>query len=143
MRKLIILIIFLNLAGCVFPGRFEKGYDGLDFPSEELALLKPTNSVKIEYINEKYIGASGMSSFGNVEHEISILPGEHLILVSYKSLYVESAANITLKLNALAAHKYIIKSNVEGGSWRPEILDVTDTPKCWTVMVGIISGPKC
>lgn len=133
------------LSGCVTGPKYTQGYEGSPLAADAVALVKPTGAISILSIDGKFIGARGIGEISHIEHEISVPPGRRLISVGYDDGARYSVRPVKLLFNAEPGRRYIVKhyGKVSDDWFRPVIQDVTSTPSCWTVKVGVFFGPKC
>jgi hypothetical protein len=138
--RLFALLTLLILAGCA-SNQYVKAYEGADLPATQLALLKPTSGVVIHSIDgdrSKYMKTVG--AFTEMEYEIALIPGHHVLVVSYDIGTFRSPTSVELDFQAEANHRYLVRTDVSGyftgPKWSPKISDVSGEEKCWTAKVG-------
>jgi hypothetical protein len=135
-RTLVVVVALVSLTGCK-TYQYAKAYPGNDLPAKELALLKPTSGIKIHSIDGD--PAKQFETFGKysgTDYEIALLPGRHVVVITYNIQTVFSRGSVTVPFVAEAGRRYLLKTNKSGRTWKPEISDVTGKDNCWSVMVG-------
>jgi hypothetical protein len=115
-----------------------KTYNGPPLPDNEAALLKPFLAVSIKAIDgdqTKTITPLRPGNPTNIDADISFQPGKHSILVGYYIMEPRvtywSTTNQLVEFEARAGHRYLLKGERIGESWRPIIEDVTGEPNKW------------
>jgi len=137
-RTITILAFSAALAACGPTRMFIKTYDGAPLAENEAALLKPFLGVKINSINgdkTKAVTPLRPGNPTNIDADISFKPGQHSISVGYFIMLPNatywSTEDHLVEFNALAGHKYLLKGEQRGESWRPIVEDVTNDPSKW------------
>jgi hypothetical protein len=132
------LLIAVTMLACAPTRVFMKTYDGAPLPEEQAALLKPVLAVSVKAIDgdeTKTITPLRPGNPTNIDADISFRPGRHTILVGY--YIMEPAATYwsnedqIVEFEARANHRYLLKGERRGESWRPIIEDVTNEPNKW------------
>jgi hypothetical protein len=132
-RLIFILTINLLLTACTASRVYIKTYDGPALPKSEEALLKPTLEAQIRSINgdTKYAMRTVRPGLPNIDADISLKPGRHVIVLGFRSGGIYSKGDQTVTLDALPGHKYLLKAVQFGDIWKAVIEDVTDQPEKW------------
>lgn len=83
----------------------------------------------------------------STDFEIEFLPGMHQLRIGYYNGTLHSSQTVLIHVDMKAGHRYLLKPNsthnsFKSNEWRPEVIDVTGKPDCWTVKVGVWGGPK-
>ncbi len=137
-------ILMFFLAGCAANPIYMRAYSGIPLQKDEVANIKPTAYLIIHRIDSQSrleINPSG-PNWSTTEYDIELPIGEHNIEVSYDSGVQSSANRQQFKIFLQPRRRYIVRPIVMGNKWRPVLVDVTDKPHCWTLSVGVMTGPK-
>jgi len=108
-------------------------------------LLKPTVGVQIIAVNgDESYGVKTAQSFGYLEVEMALRPGDYKIEVMLNHGDVRSTGTTFLSLKAQAGRKYLINYRmVPVYRWQPAIEDVTERPDRWCAMASATNFKGC
>lgn len=152
MSKYIVLLWVCFLTSCSTKPSYIKMHPNESLPTSQVALLKPVAYVKINEIDSKETSIEPHGQWGTTEYEIELLPGNHVLKLSYSSGTEHSLSDYEMSISLEANRKYILKPGKSSKreswwkspdvSWKPELVDVTGKDECWTISVGTLIGPK-
>jgi hypothetical protein len=119
MYKIIIFTLTLFLVAC---SSTMKMYSGPDLPPSETAIVRCGNiSVNIVSCDNRKVTAN----------TLTLLPGEHIVEMSFANKYANSYSSDTafLKFNARAGRTYSVDYILQGNKYNPFIEDVNTKEK--------------
>jgi len=136
-RFLTCIAVILLCTGCAAQKRQMKAYEGPVVSPEKVALLKPYLGTILKSIdgNTAYAVTPMRAGLPNLDVDISLLPGVHVLVLGYElygvNSYGHSVGTQTVSFEAVAGRRYLLSGHVEGDTWRAQVEDVTDTPDRW------------
>jgi len=129
----VLLIAFLILlSGC--SAKQVKTYDGPEKPLQEIALVKCAPSIIVNRVDgNKELNAYAGSGLWYRDCEISVLPGQHIFDVCFRSTYSTGYITVTnrckkdfpVKLDAQAGKTYRITYERKWSKWRAWAENIT------------------
>ena len=137
LRVFAVLMLIVSCLGCAAQKFKMKAYDEPELAADKVALLKPYLGTIIESIdgNTKYAIRPMRPGLPNLDIDISLLPGEHQIVLRYElhgvNQYQWAKHDQSVRFNAIAGRRYLLNVTTAGDTWRPYVEDVTDHPEKW------------
>jgi hypothetical protein len=134
------LLLVALVQGCGVQRQVIKNYEGPVRPTSQLSILKPQLHVKIYAIDgDKSKRFQTWRDFGSIDADIELEARTHTFEVGYEDLLARSRGPQTISFAFREGRRYLLGASLLGdGTWRPQIIDVTDRPELWC-----ITSPKC
>jgi hypothetical protein len=122
-RMALLISLAVLAASCALPATKTKGTAGLS--KTQIAVLKEGNDLYIRAIDGQGVK---FSLWRDISPGVRLAPGPHNVTVFFYGNAVQSVNDVTLYLNALSGHIYLLDYGPTQGpmGWNLIIRDITD-----------------